>query len=68
MQTELSPDEFAVLVRRAGLRLTPTQLAEMYDAWQHMAPLVERIRGHERGRAAEPAMIFQPGPLPEAVP
>lgn len=68
MSEKLSQDEFAVLVKRAGLRLTPTQLTEMYEAWIQVEPMVHRVRGHDRGRAAEPAVIFRPGPLPEAQP
>lgn len=68
MPEKLSQDEFAVLVKRAGLRLTSAQLAEMYEAWTQVEPMVHRVRSHERGRAAEPAIIFRPGPLPEAQP
>ena len=60
MQAPLSQDEFAVLVRRAGLRLTPTQSIEMFEAWQSVEPMLHRIRGHDRGREAEPANTFRP--------
>lgn len=68
MPAPLSHDEFAVLVRHAGLHLTPTQLTEMYQAWGNVEPMLERIRSPLRGREAEPALIFQPGPLPETRP
>lgn len=64
MPEKLSHDEFAVLVKRAGLRLSAAQLAEMYEAWAQVEPMVQRVRGHDRGREAEPAVIFRPGPLP----
>jgi hypothetical protein len=62
MPEKLSQDEFAVLVRRAQLRLTAAQLAEMYQAWTKLEPMLDRIRGHDRGREAEPALIYQPEP------
>lgn len=68
MPEKLSQDEFAVLVKRAGIPLTPPQLVEMYEAWTHVEPMVERVRGHHRDRAAEPAVIFRPSPLPEPLP
>lgn len=64
MQASLSQEEFEVLVRRAGLRLTAAQLAESYAAWAHVEPMLVRIRGQARGREAEPALTFRPEPQP----
>jgi hypothetical protein len=53
----ISPERFAVLVERAGLKLTPEQFEEFRQAY----PLVERMARtvrRPRDRAAEPAHIF----------
>jgi hypothetical protein len=53
----ISPERFAVLVERAGLKLTPEQFEELRQAY----PLVERMARtvrRPRDRAAEPAHIF----------
>ena len=53
----ISPERFAVLVERAGLKLTPEQFEELRQAY----PLVERMTRtvrRPRDRAAEPAHIF----------
>ena len=53
-------DDFAALVRRAGLTVTPEQLDELYAGWAYVEPMLERIRMHGRGREAEPALTFDP--------
>ena len=52
----ISPDRFAILVERAGLKLTPEQFEELRQGHR----FVERIRTvrRPRDRAAEPAHIF----------
>jgi len=53
----ISRERFAVLVERAGLKLTPEQFDELRQAY----PLVERMQRtvrRPRDRAAEPAHIF----------
>lgn len=60
MTAKLPEKDFATLVRRAGLDLTPAQLAELYGGWEHVESMLERVRAHGRGREAEPALIFQP--------
>ncbi len=55
-----SPADFAALVRRAGLPLTPEQIAEIYQGWDYVEQMIERVRTHGRGREAEPAHIFRP--------
>ncbi len=60
MPAKLALDDFAALVRRAGLELTPEQLKDLHGAWAHIEPMLERIRGADRGREAEPALIFRP--------
>lgn len=54
--------DFEALVRRAGLAITPVQVAELYVGWAHVEPMLARIRAPGRGREAEPALIFRPEP------
>lgn len=63
MSATLPQADFEALVRRAGLRLTPAQVVELHGAWEHVEPMLERIRAQGRGREAEPALIFRPEPL-----
>ena len=60
MQAKLPQADFEALLRRAGLRLTPPQIAELYTGWQYIEPMIERVRTHGRGREAELALIFRP--------
>lgn len=55
-----SLDDFNALVRRAGLSLTPEQIAEIHIGWGYVEPMLERIRSYGRDRAAEPAHVFRP--------
>ena len=45
--------------------LTPAQVAGLHAAWEHVEPMLARIRAHGRGRDAEPALIFRQEPAPE---
>jgi hypothetical protein len=60
MQPKLSLAEFEVLVKRAGVALTPAQLADIHIGWAYVEPMLERIRTHGRGREAELALTFDP--------
>lgn len=66
MPAKLPQQDFEALIRRAGLTLTQAQTAELYGAWEHIEPMLDRIRApgsaQPRGREAEPALIFQPEP------
>jgi hypothetical protein len=53
----ISHDEFAFLIRRAGVTLPEAKLAELYAAYAHVEAAVERVR---RSGDAEPAHIFLP--------
>ncbi len=64
MAATLPRADFEALVRRAGLDLTPTQIAELYEAWEFVEPMIERVRTAGRGREAEPAVIFRAEPRP----
>ncbi len=54
--------DFEALVRRAGLALTPAQVAELHTGWAYVEPMLARIRTPDRGRDAEPAHTFRPEP------
>jgi len=53
----ISPERFAVLVERAGLKLTPEQFEELRQAY-HLVERMARTVRRPRDRAAEPAHIF----------
>lgn len=63
MPANLPQDDFAALIRRAGVALSPEEIDELYGAWEHVEPMVARIRAGTRPRAAEPALIFRPESL-----
>lgn len=60
MPPTLPQADFEVLVRRAGLKLTPAQIAELYPAWEYIEPMLQRVRAPGRGREAELALVFRP--------
>lgn len=60
MPAKLPPQDFDALLRRAGLSLSPDEAADLYGAWEHIEPMLERIRAGARPREAEPALIFRP--------
>ena len=49
-----------MIAGRAGVSLTPAQLAEIHTGWAYVEPMLERIRTHGRGREAELALTFNP--------
>jgi hypothetical protein len=49
--------EFSFLMRRAGLRLSATQLAELYRVHANIEQMAENVR-KPRTIDAEPALIF----------
>jgi hypothetical protein len=53
----ISPERFAVLVERAGLKLTPEQSEELSRGY-HLVERMQRTVRRPRDRAAEPAHIF----------
>ena len=65
MPSSLTPEEFAVLVRRAGLPLDAAQRDTLHAVHGHLEAMVERNRtaldGTVRDRAAEPGHVFVPG-------
>ena len=60
MPARLPQEDFAALVRRAGVELSPAEIEELYGAWRHLEPMLERVRAGSRPREAEPALIFRP--------
>ena len=53
----ISSERFAVLVERAGLKLTPEQFEELRQAYRQVERMQRSVR-RPRDRAAEPAHIF----------
>ena len=60
MSEPLTQGEFEALVKRAGLDLTPANIADLYSAWPYFEGFAARLRNPARGRAAEPAHLFRP--------
>ena len=53
--------DFEALVRRAGLPLTPAQIADIHSgAWGYMEQMAAAVRGTDRDRPAEPSHVFKP--------
>ena len=57
MSEPISNERFAVLVARAGLKLTPEQFEELRQGYQFVERMVRTVR-RPRDRASEPAHIF----------
>ena len=53
----ITEPEFFFLTRRAGLRLSATQLAETYRVYGYIEQMAENVR-KPRSIDAEPALIF----------
>ena len=62
MSEPISPERFAVLVERAGLKLTPEQFEELRQGYRFIEWMVRTVR-RPRDRAAEPGHIFVPPKL-----
>ncbi len=52
-------DDFDERLRLAGLRLRHEQALQVERGWVLVRPLLERVRGAVRDRAAEPAHTFR---------
>ena len=57
MPDGLDETEFAIFIKRAGFTLTPEQVAEYYEAYQHVERMAALIR-QPRSYMAEPAHMF----------
>jgi hypothetical protein len=57
MTEPISPERFAFLVERAGLKLTPEQVEELRQGYRFVERMIQTVR-RPRDRAAEPAHIF----------
>ena len=53
-------EDFAAMVRRAGLKLTTAQIAETHGAWGYVEEMLARNRKPALAREAEPSHIFKP--------
>ena len=60
MDPFFSLSDFEASVRKSGMVLTQEQIVEIYTGWGFMEPLLARLRGKDRPRAAEPAHMFNP--------
>lgn len=60
MSSPLTQNEFEALVKRAGLDLSPGNIADIYSAWPHFERFAALNRNSARGREAEPAHLFRP--------
>jgi hypothetical protein len=60
MPEPLNRAEFEVLVKRAGLELTPANIDDLYLAWPHIERFTALTRNAARGREAEPSHSFRP--------
>jgi hypothetical protein len=56
---KISRTDFEAMISRTGLRLSATQIMEIYEAWPLVEPMLERVRNHMPVRAVEPAHIFR---------
>ena len=56
----ISEVEFAFIAVRTGLRLTVTQVADMYGVYGYLEEMRARVR-KPRGLEAEPAHVFPVG-------
>jgi hypothetical protein len=53
----ISKERFAILVERAGLKLTPEQFEELRQGYRFVERMIRTVR-RPRDRAAEPAHVF----------
>ncbi len=60
MPEPISSERFAVLVERAGLKLTPEQFEELRDGTRFVERMKKSVR-RPREKSAEPAHIFIAG-------
>ena len=59
MSQTISPEDFKVLLDRAGISVEPEKMDEMRGAYSMLQAMRERVR-KPRGYDAEPAHIFAP--------
>jgi hypothetical protein len=57
--TRTTREEIELLIRRAGLSLSPAQVDDVHAGWARVEPMLDRIRGEGSGNAAEPAHVFR---------
>ncbi len=62
MASPMSDADFAAMMRRTGIPVTPAQSASLHEGYELMVALLEDIRTPPRARAAEPGHIFIAGP------
>jgi hypothetical protein len=60
MPPNTTPADFDALVRRSGMPISPAEIADIYVGWGYVEKMLQRVRGNERDRPAEPAHVFRP--------
>ncbi len=53
-------EDFTMLIRRAGLKPTDAQIAEIYGGWGYVEEMLVRNRTPALAREAETSHIFKP--------
>jgi hypothetical protein len=59
-KSTMTRNDFDAHMRRSGLTLSEEQRRELYAAHGFVEAMAERVRGSERPREVEPALIFKP--------
>ena len=57
---EIDLEDFAALIRRAGIKLPEAKITELYDAWGYVEKMLVRNRTPMTSREAEPSPTFKP--------
>jgi hypothetical protein len=60
-RTPPTPEEFAALIKRAGLNLTPEHRAQLREGYLVLLPYLARLR-RDGDSTLEPAMVFRAKP------
>ena len=59
---DVTPEEFNVIVRRPGLKLSDDEAEEFREAYTRIRRLMARLRAFESRRQAELVATYRPGP------
>ncbi len=60
MTPKTSLPDLEALLRRAGLKLTPSDIASVHIGWGYAELMLERLRTPSLPREAEPMTTFKP--------
>ena len=59
---DVTPEEFDVIVRQTGLKLSDDEAEEFREAYTRLRRLMARLRAFELPRQAELMATYTPGP------